>query len=48
MSGESLSPGVQNAEEADLGAKMFRIGGDGLQSFGRSAEQQTVHLSLVL
>jgi hypothetical protein len=39
---------VQDAEEADLGAEMFRIGCNGLESFGRSPEQQTVHLSLVL
>src|SRR4029453_5437828 len=48
MSGESLSPAVQDTEEADLCAQVFRIGCDGLESFSRSPEQQTVHLSLVL
>ena len=39
---EFLVPGVQHAEEADLGSEMGRIARDFQQSFGAGAEQQTV------
>ena len=48
MDGESLAPGVEDREEADLGSQMPRIGGDALQGFGRRPEQQSVHLLFVL
>jgi hypothetical protein len=48
MMGESLSPRVQDTEEADLRTQMFRISGDGLERFRGSPEQQTVHLAFVL
>lgn len=40
--------GVQNSEEADLGAEMLGIGGDGAQRLGGGTEQQTVDERLVL
>ena len=43
-----LSPGVQHAEEADVGAEMLRVGGDLQQGFGAGAEQQVVDGLLVL
>lgn len=39
---------MQNGEEADLGAEMLGIGGDGAQRLGGGAEQQTVDERLVL
>ena len=39
---EVLSPGVQHAEETDLGTEVFRIGGELQQSRGTEAEQQPV------
>lgn len=45
---EVLSPGVQNAEESDLGSEMLRIAGDGEQGFGGRAEENTVHNLLVV
>ncbi len=43
-----LPPAVQHGEEADLGAEMLGTGGDGAQSLGGGAEQQTVDKRLVL
>ncbi len=43
-----LTPGVQHAEETDLGAETFRIAGDFAQGFGTGAKQQCVNESLVL
>ena len=43
-----LSPGVQNAEEADLRAQMFGIGCDLQQSRGAGAEQKVIDDLLVL
>ena len=34
MMEQVLAPGVQHGEEADLGAQMLRIGGDGAQGLG--------------
>ncbi len=34
-----LAPGVQHAEEADLGAEVFRIGGDLQKAVRTGAEQ---------
>ena len=45
---QSLSPGVQHGEEADLCAEMIGIGGDGAQRLGRRAEQDVVDHGLVL
>src|SRR5260370_2760008 len=45
---ELLIPGVQHAEETDLGAKMFRIEGHFEQSFGTGVEQEIVDHFLVL
>ena len=39
---------MQNAEEADLGAKMLRIGGDLEEGLGHSSEQQVVQFGFVL
>src|SRR5262249_37523462 len=39
MKQQVLPPGMQNAEEADLRAKMLRIGGDLDEGFGDCAEQ---------
>ena len=43
-----LSPGVQNAEETDLRAEVFRIGGDLQQRRGAGAEQKVIDDLLVL
>ena len=43
-----LSPGVQDAEEADLGAEMFGIGGDFEQSRGAGAEQEIINNPFVV
>ena len=48
MSSESLPPGVQDAEKADLRAQVFRICCDRLQGLGGRSKQQIVHLALVL
>jgi len=45
---EILTPGVQNAEEADLSSQMAWVRGDLLQGFGTGAEQQVVKNLLVL
>ncbi len=45
---ELLIPGVQYAEETDLGAKMLRIEGHFEQSFGTGVEQEIVDYFLVL
>ena len=45
---EILSPGVEHAEEADLRAEMFRIGGNLQQRGGAGAEQEVVDDFLVL
>src|SRR5512138_841220 len=43
-----LVPGVQHAEEADVGAEVFRIASDFAQRLGAGAEQQSVDDALVL
>jgi len=43
-----LSPGVQHAEESDLGAEMFGIGGDLQQRRGAGTEQKVIDDFLVL
>ena len=48
MMEQILSPGVENGEEADLSAEVFRIGSDGLESFGRGAEENAINDFLVL
>jgi hypothetical protein len=48
MSLEGLPPGVQNAEKADLGTEVFRVGGNLKQSFRTGAEEQVVQQALVL
>ena len=48
MSKQILSPGVKHGEEADLGAQMFRIGGNGRQGFSGGSEEDAVHQILVL
>ncbi len=43
-----LPPGMQDRDEADLGAQVFRIGGDRAQGFGAGAKQHVVERFLVL
>jgi hypothetical protein len=43
-----LTPGVQHGEEADGGAEVFGVGGDGEQSFRSSLKQDGVNPSRVL
>jgi len=45
---ELLSPAVEDGEEADLGAQVFGIGGDGAESGRYGLEQQVVDDGLVL
>ncbi len=42
MMQQVLSPGVQDGEEADLGAQVLGIGGDGAQGFGAGVKEQVV------
>ena len=39
MEQQVLSPGMQNGEEADVGAKMLGIGGDFDEGLGHRSEQ---------
>ena len=48
MMGQRRAPGVQHGGEADAGAEMLGIGGDGRQRLGRRLEQQIVDGGLVL
>jgi hypothetical protein len=48
MEQKILSPRVQNAEEADLGAEMFGISSDIQKCLGHRAEQQIVEPRLIL
>jgi len=43
-----LGPGMQDAEEANTGAEVLGIGGDGLQGCGSGAKQQVVEEFLIL
>ena len=43
-----LTPRMQNTEEADLGAKVFRIRGDLNESFRHDTKQQVVEVGFVL
>jgi hypothetical protein len=45
---QSLIPGMEHAEEADLGAQVARIGGDLQQGFGAGVKQQVVDQPFVL
>ena len=45
---QRLAPGVQHGEEADLGAEVARVGGDGAQRVGDGPEEQAVDDGLVL
>ena len=46
--GERLPPGVENGDEADLGAQVPWVGGDGAQRLGRRPEQHGIDHGLVL
>jgi hypothetical protein len=43
-----LAPGVKHGDQADLGAEMLRVGGDGAQRLGRRAQQDGIDGLLVL
>jgi hypothetical protein len=43
-----LAPGVEHSDEADLGAEMTSVGGDGTQRLGCRLEQGGVDRFLVL
>ena len=45
---ERLTPGVEDGEEADLGAEVPGVGGDGAERLGDGAEEETVDDGLVL
>ena len=45
---ERLAPGVEDGEEADLGAEVARVGGDRAERFGDRPEEETVDDGLVL
>jgi hypothetical protein len=45
---EGRAPGVQDGGDADLGAEMPRIGGDGRERLGRRSHQDSIDDSLVL
>ena len=44
---ERLAPGVEDGEEADLGAEMARVGGDRAERLGDGAEEEPVDDGLV-
>ena len=46
--GHRRAPGVQHGGDADAGAEMLRIGGDGQHRLGRRLEQQVVDHRLVV
>ena len=43
-----LAPGMEDSDEADVSAEVFRISSDGLQCFGGGLEQDVVDHRLVL
>jgi hypothetical protein len=43
-----LTPCMKNGEEADAGAQMFRVAGNGEQRFGGGMEQDVVDRLLVV
>jgi len=45
---QPLIPGMEHAEEADLGTEMARIGGDLHKSFGAGVKQQVADQLFVL
>jgi hypothetical protein len=45
MKMQILTPGMQHGEEADGGAQVSGIGGDGEQSFGSGLKQDGIDLS---
>src|ERR1700719_324560 len=48
MKVERLSPGMQDAEKADLRSQVLRIGGHRLQGIGGRSKQKIVHQAFVL
>ena len=48
MMGKGLAPGVQDGQEADARAEMFRVGGDSQEGLGAQAKNQVVEQALVL
>src|SRR4051794_3208424 len=48
MEQKILSPGVQNAEEADVGAQVFGIASDLQKRLRHSPEQEVIEFDLVL
>ena len=48
MKVQVLTPSVQDGQETDGGAEVFRIGGNGEQSFRSGLKQEVVNLSRVL
>ena len=47
MQEQVLSPGVEGADDADLGSQVFRIGGDFEQGLSAGGEQQIVKQSWI-
>ena len=45
--GQRRTPGVEDGGEADAGAEMLRVGGDGGQRLGRRSEQEVVDAALL-
>ena len=45
---ESLAPGMQNRQEADVGAQVFGIGSNLEESVGGGPKQQAVNQNLIL
>ena len=45
---QGLAPGVEHGDDADLGAEVLGIGGDGAQRLGGGPEQDGVDDGLVL
>ena len=48
MMDERLAPGVEDGEEADLGAEVAGVSGDRAQRLGNGPEEETVDDGLVL
>ena len=45
---EGLAPCVQDGDDADFGAEVLAIGGNDGEGLGRSLEQQSIDLGLIL
>jgi hypothetical protein len=48
MMKQILPPGMKDAEKANLGSQVFRVGGNHQERCGAGSKQKCVHQSLVM